>query len=972
MLNLQRAAGDTDVSVVVRIIDSSDGTPETGVVWNTSGIDLRYRRDGAAGTAITEATQTVNGAHTDGGFAHIGFGNYRLDLPDAAVATGVKGVLVYGTVTGMIVLPTYVQLTSYNPYDSVRMGMTALPNAAADAAGGLPISDAGGFDVDAILARLPAALVSGRMDSSVGAMAANVLTASAINTNAITAAKIAADAIGASELAADAATEIATAVWAAVTRTLTAGTNLNDLSAAQVNAEVDTALADIGLDHLISSALPTNWATDVASGSVFDNIADDGTAAYDRTTDSLQAIADSGGGGPTAAQIADAVWDEAQADHVAAGSFGLVASEIADILADTNELQTDDVPGLIAALNDLDAAAVNAEVDTALADIGLDHLINSALPTSWAADVAANSVFDQIADDGTAAYDRTTDSLQAIADSGGGGPTAAQIADAVWDELQSGHVTAGSFGEIATEIASILADTDELQSDDVPGLIAALNDPTAAAIADAVWDELQSAHVTAGSFGEIASEIASILVDTGTTLDGKLNTIDGIVDNILLDTAEIGTAGAGLTDLGGMSTGMKGEVNAEVDTALADYDAPTRAELTTDINSILTQLRGLVMEQGTIGATGNSTTALHLDGLTYADDEINDQLLVVRDVSNDEYHTRWIDDWADTGDLATVATLPFTPQASTDTYWLLSIRRDSSLTAVEIRAAVGLATANLDTQLSTIDTVVDGIQTDLDNGTDGLGAIKTDTAAILVDTNELQTDDVPGLIAALNDLDAAAVNAEVDTALADIGLDHLVSASVAGTDVADDSIVAKLVSKSATADWDDFVNTTDSLQAIKDVLGSPAGADVSADIASVQTDTTAIVADTNELQTDWADGGRLDLLIDAILADTGELQADDVPGLIAGLNDLSAAEANAEMVDVLATDTYAEPGQGAPAATATIAAKINYLFKWTRNKKDYDGTTAQFYADDASTVDQKRPISDSGGTTTEGEMVTGP
>ena len=63
---------------------------------------------------------------------------------------------------------------------------------------------------------------------------------------------------------------------------------------------------------------------------------------------------------------------------------------------------------------------------------------------------------------------------------------------------------------------------------------------------------------------------------------------------------------------------------------------------------------------------------------------------------------------------------------------------------------------------------------------------------------------------------AAAVNAEVDTALADIGLDHLVSATVTGTDVVDNSIIARLVSASATADWDDFANTTDSLQALRD------------------------------------------------------------------------------------------------------------------------------------------------------------
>ena len=66
-------------------------------------------------------------------------------------------------------------------------------------------------DTDDIQTRLPAALVSGRIDSSVGAMATGVVTATAI----------AADAIGASELAADAATEIRDAVWA---QTLTEAT----------------------------------------------------------------------------------------------------------------------------------------------------------------------------------------------------------------------------------------------------------------------------------------------------------------------------------------------------------------------------------------------------------------------------------------------------------------------------------------------------------------------------------------------------------------------------------------------------------------------------------------------------------------------------------------------------------------------------------------------------------------------------
>lgn len=140
----------TDQSVVIRIIDSTTGLPETGVEHDSGGIDLWYRREGATKTSITEAAlAALDSAHSDGGIEHIGDGYYRLDLPDAAVATGVNGVMIGGTVTGMIVLGCYVPLVDYNPYDSVRMGMTALPNAAADAAGGLPISDAGGLDMDA-------------------------------------------------------------------------------------------------------------------------------------------------------------------------------------------------------------------------------------------------------------------------------------------------------------------------------------------------------------------------------------------------------------------------------------------------------------------------------------------------------------------------------------------------------------------------------------------------------------------------------------------------------------------------------------------------------------------------------------------------------------------------------------------------------------------------------------------------------
>lgn len=111
MITYSKKPGSTDVSVVIRIIDAADGTPETGVTSATSGIDLEYRREGAVVTNITESDlSALNDAHSDGGMLHIGGGYYRLDLPDAAVAAGAAGVLVTGQITGMVVIGCYIQL----------------------------------------------------------------------------------------------------------------------------------------------------------------------------------------------------------------------------------------------------------------------------------------------------------------------------------------------------------------------------------------------------------------------------------------------------------------------------------------------------------------------------------------------------------------------------------------------------------------------------------------------------------------------------------------------------------------------------------------------------------------------------------------------------------------------------------------------------------------------------------------------
>ena len=103
----------------------------------------------------------------------------------------------------------------------------------------------------------------------------------------------------------------------------------------------------------------------------------------------------------------------------------------------------------------------------------------------------------------------------------------------------------------------------------------------------------------------------------------------------------------------------------------------------------------------------------------------------------------------------------------------------------------------------------------------------------------------------------------------------------------------------------------------------------------------------------------------------GDTRIANLDAAISTRSTVTIAQVNAEAVDAIATDTYAEPGQGAPAATTSLAAKINYLYKWARNKVTNDGTDTKHYADDGTTVDQKRTTSESGGTVTKGEMITG-
>ena len=135
-------AGSTSIMLPVWIRDtsSSTGAGLSGLAYNTASLVAEYRREGASSaTSITLATATL-GTYTSGGFVADGsLGCYELGVPNAALASGAKWVRI--TLSGaanMAPVHIEIQLEAVDNQDATRFGLSALPNAAAAASGGLP------------------------------------------------------------------------------------------------------------------------------------------------------------------------------------------------------------------------------------------------------------------------------------------------------------------------------------------------------------------------------------------------------------------------------------------------------------------------------------------------------------------------------------------------------------------------------------------------------------------------------------------------------------------------------------------------------------------------------------------------------------------------------------------------------------------------------------------------------------------
>lgn len=465
---------------------------------------------------------------------------------------------------------------------SVTRGLagTALPAAAADAAGGIPISDAGGLDLDAL-------------DASVGAILDDTGTDGVqIANDGITAAKVAANAFGASELATDAANEIVDA-WETQSQTDPTGFHINvkefngtAVTARDIGASVllssgtgtgqvalSSGKVDVGLiegvdatntidarltayDAVVPADLPTNFADlsiTVTTGRV-DVAAIAGTAqtANDNGADINAILVDTG------TTLNDYVDDlETRLTATRAGYLDELGptnmpADLDAVLTDTgttldgivDAILVDTGTTLPATLTTI-AGYVDTEVAAILADTGTDGVVVASGQSFSVSELQASALADLFNTDSGTDYASSVagSAVKEMADNAGG---SALTVEAIRAEIDSN----------STQLAAIVEDT----GTDIPTSIAAL--PTAVeiqaemeengastldTIADAIAsgtyglsaieglvDDLET-RLTAARAGyldelgptNIPADVDAILTDTGTTLDGYVDDLEG-------------------------------------------------------------------------------------------------------------------------------------------------------------------------------------------------------------------------------------------------------------------------------------------------------------------------------------------------------------------------------------------------------------------------------------------------------------
>lgn len=378
-------------------------------------------------TPLTGATPTVTISKAGGSFSspsgavtEIANGWYK--VAGNGTDTNTLGPLIlHASATSGDPADIIYEVVAYDPQDALRLGLTALPNANAGANGGLPTGNASGQVV-----------MSGT--------ASGALTSSSFASGAIDATAIAADAIGSSELASSAASEIATAVAAAVLATpanLLATDASGRVTAASVAGAVGSVTGNVG-GNVVGSV-----------GSV--------TAGVTVTTNNDKT-------GYTASTVSDKT------------GYALTAGEHTNIATDaqtglTAQGYTSTRAGYLDTLNGL-VAAIWDRLTSAITTVGsVGKLIKDNLDAAISSRLAgASYTAPDNADIATILTRTDVATSTRLATSGYTvPPTVGAIADAVWDEAEAAHDIVSTMGALVHDAGAAGDPLDQT----VPGAYAA-------------------------------------------------------------------------------------------------------------------------------------------------------------------------------------------------------------------------------------------------------------------------------------------------------------------------------------------------------------------------------------------------------------------------------------------------------------------------------------------------------------------
>jgi hypothetical protein len=224
-------------------------------------------------------------------------------------------------------------------------------------------------DTEDIQSRLPAALVSGRMDASVGAMQANVLTASALATDAVT----------------EIQSGLATTANVAAVETDTQDIQ-SRLPAALVSGRIDASVGAMVSGVLTAAAL----ATDAVG------------------------------------EIADGVWDEPYSGHTTAGTYGgrIPRSDSSNVevkitgsghtAADIHELQPAVIDNTHFAAGAIDSNALATSAASEIATAAYTGQMTESYRVAGTAPTLAQSLFELLAHMGDSSISGTTKTIRKL------------------------------------------------------------------------------------------------------------------------------------------------------------------------------------------------------------------------------------------------------------------------------------------------------------------------------------------------------------------------------------------------------------------------------------------------------------------------------------------------------------------------------------------------------------------------------